>query len=235
MGSTRLPGKVMMPIAGKSLLWHVIERVRQSTKIDKIILATTTLSEDDRLEEFAGNTALPCYRGETEDVLARYYGAATRFGARVVVRICCDDPLLDPQIIDGLIGEHFISGADYTSNTIKKTFPLGLDTEVFNYDALQKANRKATEDYEREHVTPYIYQHPEIFKLKSVEADEQLRRPDLRLTVDTAEDLKLVREIYKHLYRNDRMFHTEEVIDLLDRHPELVAINAHMRQKKLGE
>ena len=232
MGSTRLPGKIFKDVAGKPLLWHIIERVRLSQQIDKIIIATTTLDEDDQLENFARENSLPCYRGEKEDVLARYYGAATQFEkAEIIARICGDDPLIDPVVIDKVIEEHLNSGADYTYNNRIGAYPLGIATEIFNYDALEKAHKEAKQDYEREHVTPYIYSHPEIFKLKSVEAIKKLRRPDLRLTVDTEEDLRLIREIFKHLYREGQIFYTEEVIDFLDSHPKLIAINAHVRQK----
>lgn len=235
MGSTRLPGKVLKDIVGKSMLWHLVNRLKHATLVDKIIIATTTLKEDDQLEDFARGAALPYYRGDAEDVLARYYDAATQFKAEVIVRICSDNPLIDPQITDRIIGEHFVSDADYTSNTIKRTYPDGLEVEVFPFEVLEKAHKAAQRGYEREHVTPYIYQRQDLFRLKSIEASGKLRRPDLRLTVDMEEDLKLIREIFRRLYRDGQIFHTEKVIDLLDRHPELAAINAHVKQKELGE
>lgn len=235
MRSTRLPGKVVASIVNKPMLHHIVERLRASQRISTIILATTTLKEDNLLEDFAREVGLTCYRGEEQDVLARYYGAATQFHIEIIVRICADDPLVDPRIIDEVVQSHLDSDADYTSNGIVRTFPLGLDAEVFSYRALEKAYNEAQEGYEREHVTPYIYQHPNLFKIESVEANGKLRRPDLRLTVDTEEDLRLIREIFQRLYRDGRIFYTEDVIDLLDKHPELVAINAHVRQKKLGE
>lgn len=234
MQSTRLPAKVMASVANKPILQHIMERLHASQRIGTIILATTTSKEDDLLEDFARDDGLACYRGEEQDVLARYYGAATQFHTEIIVRICADDPLIDPQIIDEVVQSHLSSDTDYTSNGIDRTFPLGLDVEVLNYEALERAHNEAQKDYEREHVTPYIYLHPEIFKLKSIQATGKLRRPDLRLTVDTEEDLRLIREIFKRLYRDGRIFYTEDVIDLLDRHPELVAINAHVVQKELG-
>ncbi len=235
MGSTRLPGKVMSTIANKSLLQHIVERIQASRLISNMILATTTLKKDNRLEYFAKRHGLACYRGEEQDVLARYYGAATEFRVKVIVRICADDPLIDPRIVDEVVHSHMDSHADYTSNGIIRTFPLGLDVEVFSYSALEKAYNEARRQYEREHVTPYIYLNPGIFKLKSVEASGKLRRSDLRLTVDTEEDLRLIREIFRRLYHNGQIFYTEDVIDLLDKHPELVAINAHVVQKELGQ
>jgi len=139
--------------------------------------------------------------------------------------------LIDPKITDHVIESHLNSEVDYTSNVIVRTFPRGLDTEVFNFSILETTFQNAKENYEREHVTPYIYLHPELFKLKSIEASGKLRRPDLRLTIDTKEDLRLSEKIFKHLYRENQIFYTDDVIDFLDKHPELVAINAHIVQK----
>jgi len=235
VGSSRLPGKVLKDVCGKPMLWHMLNRLGFSKQISDIVLAIPNSKPNNRLEEFAKEFSIRCFRGSEEDVLARYYDAATEFGANVVVRLTSDCPLIDPRITDLVIAEHLASEVDYTSGGNKGGFPRGLDTEVFNFDALKRAYEEAKQDYEREHVTPYIYLHPEIFKLKSVEATEKLRRPALRLTVDTEEDLKLIRGIFTRLYRDDQIFYAEDVINLLDKHPELVAINAHIRQKKLGE
>lgn len=234
IGSTRLPGKVLKDILGKPMLWHMLNRLRLSTKIDNIVLAIPDSRQNDQLEDFAKGLNLHYFRGSEDDVLSRYYGAATKFGADVIVRLTSDCPLIDPRVTDRVIEEHLNSDADYTSNGIKSGFPRGLDTEVFNFEALKRAYREAELDYEREHVTPYIRQHPSSFKLKSVEASGKLRRPDIRLTVDTEEDLRLIREIFKRLYGDGQIFYTEDVIDLLDKHPELAAINACIRQKELG-
>lgn len=232
MGSTRLPGKVSKSIMGKPVLWHMFNRLKFSRKIDDIVLAIPDSAENDQLEGFAKGLKLLCFRGSEQDVLSRYYGAALKFGGQVIIRVTSDCPLIDPRLTDSVITTHLNSHADYTSN---HSFPRGLDTEVFNFETLKRAYGEARLDYEREHVTPYIYLHPEIFKLNLVEAVGKLRRPDLRLTVDTEEDLRLIREIFKRLYRDGPIFYTEDVIDLLDKHPKLVAINAHVAQKKLGE
>ena len=235
MGSTRLPGKVLKDVCGKPMLWYMVNRLRFSNKIDNIVLAIPNSAQDDELEDFAEGLKLQCFRGSEEDVLSRYYWAAAESGGQVIVRLTSDCPLIDPRVTDKVIEEHLNSDADYTSSGISRTFPWGLGAEVFSFDALKRAYKEAEQDYEREHVTPYFYLHPEIFKLKSVEAEGKLRRPDLRLTVDTEEDLQLIREIFKRLHRDDQIFYAEDVIDLLDKHPELVAINAHVRQKELGE
>jgi spore coat polysaccharide biosynthesis protein SpsF len=235
VGSTRLPGKILRGISGKPILWHVVNRLKYSQLIDEIVLAIPASSPNDKLEVFAMENGLKYFRGSEEDVLSRYYGAATKFKGDIIVRLTSDCPLIDPKVTDHTIKTHFRSKADYTTAEPNSGFPRGLDTEVLNFKSLERAYQEAKRDYEREHVTPYIYQHPELFKIQSVEATGKLRRPDLRLTIDTEEDLKLIKEIYKRLYRDRNMFYTEDVIDLLDKHDKLVSINAHVRQKDLVE
>jgi len=236
MGSTRLPGKVFKEIAGKPMLWHVFDRLSRCDTVCKRVLATTTAKKDDVLQEFAERQNVHFFRGSEEDVLSRYYEAAKEFNAQHVVRLTSDCPLIDPKIVDTVISEHLESKADYTSNcTIKRTFPRGLDTEVFTFNALERAFKEAKEPPQREHVTPYIWENSEKFKLHSVEALPALRRPDLRLTVDTKEDLELVREIYSRLYKPGEIFSAGEVVSLLDEHPELVEINSDVRQKETRE
>ena len=230
IGSTRLPGKILMDIAGEPMLQRVTERALRATMLDKVVVATTDLPEDDRTVELAGNLGLDTYRGSSEDVLERYYGAAEKFGGRVIVRITSDCPLIDPKIIDLVVGGHLSSGADYTSSTVKRTFPRGWDVEAFNIDAFKRARLGAKEYHQREHVTPYFREHPEEFKVQSVEAEGKLRRPDLRLCVDEADDLKLVRAVYDELGA-DGNFTGEDIIDLFERRPELAKINAGVKQK----
>lgn len=235
MTSTRLPGKVLMNIEGKPMLWHVINRLRFSKKLDDIILAIPDTKENDILEKFVKDNKLKYFRGSEKDVLSRYYEAAKFFSVDLIVRITSDCPLIDPKIVDLVIEEHLNSTADYSSNSLKKTFPRGLDVEVFNFEILEMVYKEAKEDYQREHVTPYIYEHPEIFEVQNIEAKGKLRRPELRLTVDTKEDLQLIKEIYKYLYRPKKIFYTEEIIDLLNKHPELIKINIGVRQKNFKE
>jgi spore coat polysaccharide biosynthesis protein SpsF len=235
MGSSRFPGKVLADIVGKPLIMHIIERIRAAKKIDGIILATTQSRDDDEMENFAEKSGIHCYRGEVDDVLSRFYGAATKYKASVIVRICCDDPLIDQKMLDDLLDLHFKTHADYTSTSHERTYPVGVEAEVFNYDILEKAFNCANKEYEREHVTPYIYEHPELFKIRFIEAKKKIRRPELRLTVDTQEDFYLVREIFENLYKKDQLFYTEDVIDFLDSHPELLSVNSLVHQKKLGD
>lgn len=235
MGSTRLPGKVMKEVAGQPMIEQMLHRLSRAKSLTFIVVATSTTVGDDPLAKSLYKKGVPIFRGSENDVLSRYYEAAKVFKANVVVRLTGDCPLIDPFIVDEVVKRHLNSKADYTSNTLERTFPRGLDTEVFSFKALKKACLEAKENYQREHVTPYFYLNPGIFKLQGIKAEEKLYRPDLRLTVDTAEDLKLIRAIYNRLGQNGRFFNTEEVVELLDVQPELVAINVHIQQKGLLE
>jgi len=230
MGSNRLPGKVLMDIGGRPMLWHVINRLKYSKKLNDIVLAIPDSKENDVLEKFAQENKVKYFRGSEEDVLSRYYEAAKEVESDVIVRITSDCPLIDPKIVDLVIEKHLNSEEDYTSNVFKRTFPRGLDVEIFDFKLLEKAYRQAKEDYQREHVTPYIYEQSKVY---SVESQERLKRPDLRLTVDTKEDLDLIRQVYKTLYFPGNIFYIEEVIDFLDEQPELLNINKETKQKEL--
>ncbi len=232
MGSSRLPCKVLSDICGKPMLWHLINRLNYSGKISDVILAIPDTAPNDRLEDFARESGLKYFRGSEEDVLSRYYQAAEKFGGHDIVRVTADNPLLDPRLIDNVAEAHINSDADYTGT---RGYPLGINVEILTFDTLKKACIEAKLDYEREHVTPYIHGHQEIFKLNILQASGKPRRPDIRLTVDTEQDMTLVREIYRQLYSEGSIFYIEGVIDLLDKQPELIAINAHIKQKKLGE
>jgi len=224
MGSTRLPGKALKEISGKPLLWHVINRVKKAKLIDQIVLATTDKKEDLKLIEIASETGIGNYAGSEEDVLDRYFQAATKYKADIIVRITSDCPLIDPIIIDKVINHFLSDNFDYVSNTIKCTYPDGLDVEVFSYNSLKKAWNDAKLPSEREHVTPYIIKHKEIFKIGNFENDEDLSH--LRWTVDEERDLEFVREIYKRLYKEGEVFYMENVLELLKKNPELIEINS---------
>jgi spore coat polysaccharide biosynthesis protein SpsF len=233
MGSTRLPGKALTRIKGKAMLEHVLTRVRRARSIDTTVVATTTAPQDDPIVEFCREKTCPVFRGEEDDVLDRYRMAARAFDARVVVRITSDCPLIDPTVID-LATEAFLEGApsvDYASNTLAPlTFPRGLDVEVISRAALEKAWIGDTESASREHVTPYIYRHPELFALRRVENDRDLSR--MRWTVDTPADLAFVEAVYDSFDEED--FGLPEIVSLLTRRPELELINAGVRQKSIN-
>jgi spore coat polysaccharide biosynthesis protein SpsF len=225
MSSTRLPGKVLLDIQGKPLLEHVIDRVKASKLINQIVIATCSNEKDKAIINFAQQRGIPYYVGSEEDVLDRFYQAAKRFGAEIIVRITGDDPFLDPEVIDRVVTYYLNhqDSLDYVSNWIKPTYPEGLDVEVFSFAALEKAWREANKPSEREHVTPYIWNHPELFRLSNIENDEDLS--NLRWTVDTEADLKFTLEIYARLYHG-QVFLMKDILALLRKEPELNLINS---------
>jgi spore coat polysaccharide biosynthesis protein SpsF len=233
MRSTRLPGKVLKKIKNKVILDYVIERLQVCSQVDDIILATTTAERDNQLADYAAQQDIHLFRGSEDDVLRRYYDAAIQYKVDTIVRITSDCPLLDPRTIDNIINIHTGKKVDYTSNVMKRTFPRGLDVEVFTFQALENTFHNAHEPYQREHVTPYLIEHPEIFRLYNVEAQGKLRRPEIRITLDTQEDFEFIKQILLHF--NTLTFTTEDVIDFLDEHPELLKINKTVKQKKLKE
>lgn len=231
--STRLPKKIMLDLHGKPLLCHVVERVKQAKLIDSIVLAIPDSSSNDDLGLFVKQYDWNVFRGSENDVLSRYYHAATQFKADVIVRITSDCPLIDPKIIDETIKQHIRDGNDYTAVGVEGGFPRGLDVEVFNFISLKIAYSSAVERSEREHVTLFIYQNPKLFRICFVEANGILKRPDIRLTVDTEEDLLLIREIYSALNNYGNHFSTEDVLAIIDNNPYLQSINKHIVQKDI--
>lgn len=227
-GSTRLPGKVLLEVAGRPLLQHVIDRVLAARLIKEVIVATTTKQADDAISTLAKHAGVGVFRGSEDDVLERYYQAAQACGADVVVRVTSDCPLADPQTLDQVIlrfldAQRQPPRPDYVSNNLERTFPLGLDAEAFSFLALDRAHKEASTPYEREHVTPYIREGGVGFRLLNLRHSWDLSFH--RWTVDTAEDLMLVREIYRHLYREGSIFHMYEVLRLFLDRPELFDIN----------
>jgi len=236
MGSSRLPGKVLMDISGKPMLEHIVERLKKCRKLDEIIIATSDLPEDKVLVKFAKDRGYKITTGSVYDVLSRYLKAAREVGADYVVRVCADCPLISPEVIDEIVEKHLSAkNVDYTSNVDKRTFPLGLDIEILSTKVLEKEERLAKEPHCREHVTIFIREHPEMFKIQTVEAKGIMRRPDLRLTVDTMDDLLLIREIYSELYSGKDIVDIKEVIKLFGCKPELMKINANVRQRSEHE
>lgn len=233
MGSTRLPGKVLADICGESMLARTVRRAARSRTLDTVVVATTVKPPDDRVVEEAGRLGVACIRGSEDDVLDRYVQAARLVEADIVVRITADCPLIDPEVIDSAV-QAFIQAPppDYCSNTLRRTYPRGLDTEVIARPALERAWREAREPHQREHVTPYFYEHPDLFRLRSVEAESDFSA--LRWTVDTEEDLAFVRAVYES-FLPSRHFGWRDVLGLLDRKPELMLINQSVTQRSFQE
>jgi spore coat polysaccharide biosynthesis protein SpsF len=231
-GSTRLPSKVLQDLVGRTVLARVIDRVKRFQMIDDLIVATSTDQSDDAIVDESDRNGLDTFRGSEADVLDRFVGASDYTNADVIVRLTADCPLLDAGVSDSIISLFLEAdgAADYASNKIPQSFPRGLDTEVFSRDALAKAAREARQQYERVHVTAYMYRHPERFNLLSVTSEED--RADWRWTIDTPDDLEFVREIYRRLDANGN-FGWLDVVALLDDAPELMWINSHVRQKEI--
>jgi spore coat polysaccharide biosynthesis protein SpsF len=233
MSSTRLPGKVLKKIKGKFILDYVVDRLRMCKNLDNIVLATTTNKKDDKLQQYAIDKKIDYYSGSEEDVLSRYYYAAKEFRAYIIVRITSDCPLTDPEVVDKTIKKHIEDKADYTANTIIRTFPRGLDVEVFNYEVLQYVFKNAKKEHQREHVTPYIRENPNKFKIVNIEQEDRLKRPDIRITIDTEEDFILISKIIDSF--NNINFKTKDIIDFLDKNPDLLKINKNIKQKNIKE
>jgi spore coat polysaccharide biosynthesis protein SpsF len=228
MSSTRLPGKVLLDLAGEPMLARVVERTRRARTIDRVIVATTVESEDEPIVELCRSRGWTVSRGSRDDVLDRYYQAAVADGADPIVRITSDCPLIAPEIIDTVV-KRLDGTIDYASNiNPRRTFPRGLDVEVFTFAALSAAWRDDREATGREHVTPFLYRHPERFRIALVESE----KPEAachRWSVDTPEDYELMRRIYSHFGR--REFNWLDVLDLLDQHPDWCEMNRHVEQK----
>ena len=214
MSSSRLPGKVMAPVLGEPMIGRQVERLRRAKRIDRLVVATSSDPSDDPLAAYCESLQLTVFRGALDDVLERYRAAlAPHPDAKAVVRLTADCPLTDPALIDRVIEHHHAAGADYTSNTLgTRTYPQGLDAEVIKPDALVDAAERASDPYEREHVTPYIYRRPETYRLAGVARHESLAA--LRWTVDFPEDMAFVRDVYAKLYPYDPAFDSDAIAAL---------------------
>lgn len=236
MGSSRLPGKVMQEIKGRPMLDWVITRAGRAKLVDEVAVATTTDASDDPIEAYCKANDVPVYRGDVFDVLDRYYQASRAFEADSIVRLTADCPLLDPYVVDQTVRRFFAEGADFAANRLpppfKRTFPIGLDTEVCSFAALERAWKEAEEKYQREHVMPYLYDEEGRFKVVVVNNPEDFG--EQRWTVDTPEDLEFVRQVVAGFGIFDD-FNWMDVLALLDRNPELLEINAEIEHKTMKD
>jgi len=230
MGSSRLPKKIMLELEGKTALERVIERVRACRLVDDIVIATTTETRDAETASFCEKRGIKFFRGSENDVLDRFYRAALHFKADQIVRVTSDCPMIDPAVIEKVISLHLKTKADYTSNVLKESFPDGQDVEILSFGALKKAWESARLQSEREHVTTFIRNHPEIFKLQNVENGQDLSSK--RWTLDQAEDYEFIKSIYKALVGKSPLFGMDEVLDYLRKHPELEKHNAHITRNE---
>ena len=232
MGSTRLPGKVLINIGGQTALCRVVRRLSRAELINEVIIATTTSLPDDAIVAEAARLQVGVFRGSENDVMGRYLGATIEFFADAVVRITSDCPLIDPDLADDVLREFCRQKADFAFNDVPDRLPRGLDVEVFSRDALQKADSIADQPYQREHVTPVFYERPDLFKTVATRAKEDLSH--YRWTLDTPQDLSLIRAIYENFSnRNDFTWH--EIVKLMERKPELARMNLAVVQKSMHD
>jgi spore coat polysaccharide biosynthesis protein SpsF len=227
--STRLPDKVMMPLAGKPLLIRMVERVQYSQLKGTVVVATTTESSDDVIEELCKENNIAVFRGSLNDLLNRHYLAAKQFGADVVLKIPSDVPLIDPAIIDRVIS-FFLDNKDkfdYASNLHPPTYPDGNDVELMTFAALENAWKNATKDFEREHTTPYFWENPGKFKIGNVEwesgKDFSMTH---RFTIDYKEDYDFIKQVYDELYNTNPRFELNDILNLLEKKPAILFINS---------
>ena len=230
VSSSRLPGKVIRPILGEPMLVRQIERILRARLIDKLIVATSSQSEDDVIEHLCKKIGIECFRGSLNDVLDRFYQATRPYNPQHVVRLTGDCPLTDPDVIDRLISFHLGGDYDYSSNALEPTYPDGLDAEVMKLSSLEQAWREADNTACREHVTLFLYQHPQLFKI-GVEKN-LVNLSHLRWTVDELKDFELVEKIYQYFYSHNPKFTIQDILIYLEECPELKTINTSFKRNE---
>ena len=237
VGSTRLPGKILKEICGKTILHHEIDRLKKCKEIDEIVIATTDKEDDDKIVNEAKKLSVKYFRGSENDVLSRFYYAAKENNADIIVRVTSDCPCIDFEILDKMLiyfkDKYKEKQIDYLSNTINRTYPRGYDIEIFTFSALEKSYINAEKEYEREHVTPYIYDKTNNFLKLSFENTEDYSK--YRVTLDTIEDFIVIKNIFENLYYKNPYFKLNDVVQYLNNNLHIVDINKHIEQKKLGE
>ena len=236
IGSKRLPGKVLKPILGRPMLWHILQRLSAASRLKNTVVATSGEEGDAAIRQFCREFGYPVFCGSEHDVLDRFYRAAVQFEADPVVRVTADCPFVDPQVVDSVLALQQIGGYDHVGVAAgagalllpRGRYPRGLDAECFGFSCLERAWREATDSTDREHVTPFMWRNPSSFRLGRLLSNKDY--PHLRWTVDNPADFQLVRKVYEALYQRDRTFLMDDILNYLSRHPELVLIN----QKFIG-
>lgn len=231
MTSSRLPGKVLLQASGIPLLQHLVNRLRAVPSIDGIVLATTTNNYDDPLEEFARQMNINCFRGSEDDVMNRVIGAASSVNADVIVEITGDCPIIDSEIVEQAIRIYKYNNADYVSNAVVRSYPDGMDVQVFSLDTLVKSAKMTNDPLDHEHVTLHIRNHPEIFSHLNLVAPPELHWPELGLTLDEQSDYDLLKYVIEHFEKINPQFTCLDVVRFLRNRPDLVSINFDIKRK----
>lgn len=226
MGSSRLPGKVLLPLNGRPVLEYVVRRSAAAARVENVVVATSDHSEDDAIEEWCRKNSVDCVRGSSDDVLARYLLAEQLFPCENIVRVTADCPLVDPGIIDAILALHCQAGADYSSNVVPPTFPVGFDAEAVRTFTLKKVSESAILKSHREHVTLYIREHVSDFTVVNLESG--LSKIDARLTLDRPEDYQALKTLFEHFSSDEMLFSFYKIMDVIARHPEIMQINSNI-------
>lgn len=230
MGSGRLPGKMMTTVGDGPLLGHLLDRVVQSRRIDGLVVATSAEPRDDVIEAYCRGRGIACFRGSEDDVLGRMAGALAHAGADVAVILYGDGPLIDPRLVDEMIERFFADEVDFLGNDLATTYPAGMEVEVVRMSAIADADRRCQDPAIREHGTLFIRRHPELYAIRNVAAPPSLHRPDVAVEVDEAADLPVIAAVLDH-FQPRRDFSLAEILEFLDRHPELAASNAAVARR----
>ncbi|NDF25244.1 MAG: acylneuraminate cytidylyltransferase [Thaumarchaeota archaeon] len=230
LGSSRLPGKIMLQACGKSMLELMIERVQRSKKLDKIIIATSTNAQDDEIVEFCAKAKIDYYRGSEHDLLSRYKEAADKFDVDLIVRLTSDTPIIDAKTIDDTVEAYVKNNYDFVSNCypMPRTYPDGTNVEVFSHQLLNEVDREAKKPSEREHVTFFMWMHPERYKIFRVDYKKDISK--YRLNLDYNEDYTVLKTIFENLYPKNQNFSIEDALKWLDEHPDIYKINSNIKQ-----
>lgn len=235
MTSTRLPGKVLMPFVGKPALVHLIERLKRSQYLDEICIATTTNAIDEPIVALAHELGVSCFRGSEQDVLGRVLGAARSVSADTLVQITGDCPMMDHRVVDRGIETFFAHDVDYVSNSLSQSYPGGFDVQIFPVIILAEVDQLTQDPVDRTHVSYYVYQHPEKYRLHNFEAPPEARAPELRVTLDEESDYTVMAAVFEALYPHSPDFSAAEVVAFLTAHSKIAVLNKNVRQKSPHE
>ena len=231
IGSTRLPNKIFKSLCGHPLIWHVVQRLKYSKELERIIIATTNNKNDDIIEDWCIKEKIPCYRGSESNVLSRYYDAAKKYNCQNIVRITADDPFKDPEIIDSVIRMFRDEQLDFAYNNLPTTFPEGLDTEVFTFALLENAFFSSTDSFEKEHVTQFFFRNLNLIKSNNFFNTNDLSW--MRWTIDTNVDFEMVSLVYNSLYKENSIFLYSDIIKYLNENPEISQMNLEVKRSDM--